>query len=292
MDTGPQQFLGPTNAVDRTTQLRPKRGDVRWRTIGQGVLCLGPDEFIRVKFRGIRGEAMNVKPFMLAEEISDDDAPVNRAAVPKEHHRPTQMPEKVAQESNDLHAGDVDRMEAEVQPETLSGWGHGDAGDDGNAIPAIAVFENRGLPDWRPGPADIKDEQESAFVEEDEMGPKSSGFFLYAANRVSSSARWLSRPVAEPAAPASGKSNPIPAAPATHALDDSASQNVSRSTWLRAAGSTGPSHILPTGSPWPATATSGASAAVSASADAQERVWDGELSSPPGDGFEPSAPPN
>ena len=99
MDTGTQQFLGPTNAVDRTPQLRPKRGNVRWRTVGQGVLCLGPDEFIWVKLRGIRGEAMNVKSFMLAEEVSDDDAPVNRAAVPKEYHRPTQMPEKVAQES-------------------------------------------------------------------------------------------------------------------------------------------------------------------------------------------------
>ena len=150
MDAGPQQFLGPANAMDRTTQLRSERGNVRWRTIGQGVLCFGPDELIRIKFRSIRGEAMNMKPLMLTEEISDDDAPVNRAAVPKEHHRPTQMPEKVAQESDDLHAGDVDGVETKVQSETPSGWGHGDTGDDGYPIPPVAVFEKRGLSDRRP----------------------------------------------------------------------------------------------------------------------------------------------
>ncbi len=170
---------------------------------------------------------MGMKPLMLAKEISDDDAPVNGAAVPKEHHRSTQMPQKVAQEADDLHAGDVDRVETKVQSETLSGRGHGDAGDDGNPIPSVAMLEKRGLSDRRPGLADVRNEEESAFVEEDEMGTKFSGFFLDAANRVSSSARWLSRRVAEPAAPVSDRSSPNPASPATHGLDDSASRNIS-----------------------------------------------------------------
>ena len=256
------------------------------------MLGLGPDKLVRVELRGVGREPMDVKPFVLAQEVFDDDAPVNGAAVPKEHHRSTQMPQKVAQESDDLYAGDVYRVETKVQPETLSGWGHGDTGDNGNTIPSIAVFEKRGISDRRPGPADVRDEEESAFVEEDEMGPKFSGFFLYAANRVSSSARWLSRPVAEPAAPASDKSSPSPASPATHGLNDSVSRNVSRSAWLCAAGSTGLSYILRTGNPLPATATSGASVAVSASADVQEQAWAGVLSSHPCDGLEPSAPPN
>ena len=118
-------------------------------------------------------------------------------------------------------------METTVQPEMLPGWGHGDTGDDGDAIPSIAVFEQRGLSDRRPRLADVRDEEEAAFVEEDEMGPKSLGFFLSAATRVSSSARWRARPVAAPAAPASDTSSPSPASPATHGLDDSVSQNVS-----------------------------------------------------------------
>ena len=36
--------------MNRTTQLRPKRRDVLWRAIGESVLCLGPDELIRIEF--------------------------------------------------------------------------------------------------------------------------------------------------------------------------------------------------------------------------------------------------
>lgn len=38
---------------------------------------------------------MAVKPCVRAQEVLDDDARVDGAAVPKEHHRSTQMPEKV-----------------------------------------------------------------------------------------------------------------------------------------------------------------------------------------------------
>jgi len=256
------------------------------------VLGLGPDKLVRIEFRGIGREAMDMKPLMLAKEIFDDDAPVDGAAVPKEHHRSTQMPEEVAQEGDDLHAGDIVRVETKVKPEMPLGRGYGDTGDDGNPIPSVAMLKKGGLPNRRPGLLDVRDEEESAFVEKDEMGPKFLGFFLNPANRVSSSARWLSRPVAEPAAPASDRSSPSPASPATHGLDDSVFRNVSRSAWICAAGSTGPSYILRTGNPLPATATAGASAVAPASADVQEQAWAGVLSSHPCGELEPSAPPN
>ena len=124
--------------MDSTTQLRSESGNVRRRTIGEGVLCLAPDELIRIEFWSIGGETMNMKSLMPVNKILDTDAPVNRAAVPEENHRATQMSQKVAQESDDLHTGDVARVEAEVQSETLSGWGHGDAGDK-------AALINKGL---------------------------------------------------------------------------------------------------------------------------------------------------
>ena len=278
--------------MNRTTQLRPKRRDVLWRAIGESVLCLGPDELIRIEFWGIGGKAMHMEPLVFLNELSDDDAPVDRAAVPKEHHRASQVPQKVTQESNDLHASDVARVEAKIQSETLSGWRHGDAGDNGNPIPPIAVLENRSLPDWCPGLTDVRDEEEAGLVEKDEMGPKFLGFFLNAANRVPSSARWLSRPVAKPAAPVSGRSSPSPASPATHGLDDSVFRNISRSAWICAAGSTGPSYILRTGNPLPATAAAAASVGALASAGVQKQAWAEVLSSHPCDEPEPSVPPN
>lgn len=292
MDAGPQQFLGPANSVDRTAQLRSERCNVRGSTVGESVFCLGPDELIWIEFWSIGGKTMNLKSLMVANEISDDDAPVDCAAIPEKHHRATQVPQKVAQESDDLHACDVARVEAEIQSETFSGWGHGDAGDDGNPIPLIVLLENRSLPDGRPGFTDVRDEEEAALVEKDEMGPKFSGFFLNAAKCFSSRERWLSRPAAKPAAPASDRSIPSPASPATRGLDGSVSRNVSRSTWICAEGSRGPSYILRTGNPLSATARVGASVVAPAAADVQEQVWVATLSIHPCDEPAPSVPPN
>ncbi len=256
------------------------------------MLGLGPDTLVRVEFRGVGREPLDVKPCVLAQEVLDDDAPVNGAAVPQEHHRSTQMPQKVAQESDDLHAGDVDRVETKVQPETLSGWGHGETGDDGKVIPSIAVFEQRGIADRRPGPADVRDEEESAFVEEDVLVTTCSGFFFTRPIVCLPARDGCLVPLQSPPLRLLTRPAQAPASPATHGLDDSVSRNVSRSAWRCAAGSTGLSYILRTGNPVPATATSGASGAVSASADAQEQAWAGALSSHPCDGLEPSAPPN
>jgi len=38
------------------------------------------------------------------QKLLNDDAPVDGAAIPKEYNRPAQVPEKVVQESDDLHS--------------------------------------------------------------------------------------------------------------------------------------------------------------------------------------------
>ncbi len=67
--------------MDSTAQPRPKLGDVWWRTIGERVLGLGPDTLVRVEFRGVGREPMDVKSCVLAQEVLDDDAPVNGDTV-------------------------------------------------------------------------------------------------------------------------------------------------------------------------------------------------------------------
>jgi hypothetical protein len=99
------------------------------------------------------------------------------------------------------------------------------------------VSEDRGMADRCPGFAHVRNEEESAFVEEYEMGPKSLGFFLTWATPVSSSVRWLARFSAWPGAPASAMSILNPSSLATHDRSDRESRNVSRSAWQFAAGS-------------------------------------------------------
>ena len=46
------------------------------------MLGLGPDKLVRVELRGVGREPMDVKPFAFAQEVLDDDALVDGAAVP------------------------------------------------------------------------------------------------------------------------------------------------------------------------------------------------------------------
>ena len=290
MNAGPKESLGVPNAMDSATESASKFNDVLGRTVGQSTLGFRPHELVRVKLRGIGREPMHVEPLVAAQKLLDDDAPVDGAAIPEEHNQPTQVPEKVAQESDDLHSRDVGAVETEVKSKPLARWGNGDSGDSRDSIAPVAVSEDRRLPDRRPGLAKVRDEEESAFVKKYEMGPKSSGFFLYVATRISSSGRWLPRFSAWPGVPASATSIPDSSSRATHGPGGSESRNASRSAWQSAAESRGLLCILPLERLSPAVAAACASATGTIAADVQALASAGVRPPHPVGSSAPNAP--
>lgn len=269
MNAGPKKSLGVSDAVDCAAESACKFNDVLGRTVGQDAFGLGPHELVRVKLRGIGREPMHLEPLVAAQKLLNDDAPVDGAAIPKEYNRPAQVPEKVAQESDDFHTGDVGAVQTEVKSKPLVHRGYGDGRDGRNPIPLVAVSEDGRLPDRCPGLADVRDEEEPAFVEKYEMGPKSSGFFLYPATRVSSSGRWFPRLCVWPDVPASATSIRDSSSPATHGPGGSESRSAFLSAWQSAAGSRGLSCILLRKRLFPAVAAACASATGRTVADAQ-----------------------
>jgi len=221
--------------MDSATEATSKLTDVLWRTVGQRVFGFGPHKLIRIELWGIGWKSMYMEPLVLANELLDDDTPMDGATIPEQHNRSAQMAQEVTQESDDLHPGNIGTVETEVKSKPLARRGDGDGGDGGNSLPAVAVSKNRGAADRRPSLAHVRNEEESAFVEEYEMGPKSLGFFLSPATPASSSVRWLVRFSAWPGAPASATSILNPSSLATHDHSDRGSRNVSRSAWQFAA---------------------------------------------------------
>ncbi len=226
-------------------QSAAKLDNIFGRTIGQRVFGLGPHKLIRIEFWGIGWEPMHMEPAVVAKEFFNDDTPVNGAAIPQEHDGCAQMPEEVAQKADGLHPRDVGGMEVKVKPKPLSQWRDSDGGDGRNPIPLVAVSEDGGMADRRPGLADVRNEEEAAFVEECEMGPKSLGFFLSSATDASSSVGWPARLSVWPGAPASAMSILDPSSPATHGRGDTEFRIVSGSAWRSVAGSTDPWYIPP-----------------------------------------------
>jgi hypothetical protein len=252
VNAGPKKCLGVSDAMHGATESASKLGNIFGRTIGQRALGFGPYKLIGIDLWGIGWKSMHMEPLVLANELLDDEAPVNGAAIPEQHNRSAQVAQKVTQEADDLHPGNIGAVETEIKSKPLARWGDGDSGDGRNPLPRIAVPEDRGMTDRSPGLAHIRDEEESAFVEEYEMGPKSLGFFLTRATAAFSTVRWLARFAAWLGAPASATSILDPPSLATHDRSDRESRNVSRSAWQFAAESIAlwytppPQHLAPT----------------------------------------------
>lgn len=214
--------------------------DILGRAIGQGALGLGPDEFVRVEFWSIGWEELDIQPSLLAQEVLDDEALMDGASIPKQHHRSPQLPKQTPQEPNDLHPRDVGAMETEIESKPPPTGRHSDSGNGGDPVMPVAVSEDRGLSNRRPGLADVRHEKEATFVEKGEMGPKSSGFFLYLATSLFSTGRWLARPAVWHGVPASAMSIVNSPSLARHGPGGSESQSASESVSLYAVGSTDP----------------------------------------------------
>lgn len=96
MNARPKESLGVSDAMHSAAQSAAKLDNIFGRTIGQRVFGLGPYELIGVEFWGVGRQPMRMEPAVVAEELLDDCAPVDGAAIPQEHNRCAQMPEEVA----------------------------------------------------------------------------------------------------------------------------------------------------------------------------------------------------
>lgn len=134
---------------------------------------------------------------------------MDRSAIPEKHHLSFKMAQEVAKKIDDLHPGNVDRMEIDVQPQTFTIRGDSNGRDDGDPIPLIVVPQDGSFPHGHPGLANIGDEQKSGFIEKGQMGVKFLGFFLYVARWSSSSEQWPLRLSPALCVPASDNSTPV-----------------------------------------------------------------------------------
>lgn len=276
--------------MDSAAEPISKLNDVLWRTIGQRVFGFGPHKLIGIELWGIGWKSMHMEPLVLANELLDDEAPVDGATIPEQHHRSVQMPEEVTQKADDLHPRNIGAVETEVKSKPLARGRDSDCGDGRNPLPTVAVSKDRSIANWRPGLAHVRDEEESAFVEEYEMGPKSLGFFLTPATAAFSSARWLARFSAWLGAPASATSILDPSSPATHDRSDRQSRNVSRSAWQFAAESIALWYSPPRQHLAPTVAGACAFATSTTGAGAQALVWAAGLLPHLGESPGPNAP--
>ena len=72
-------------------------------------------------------------------------------------------------------------LKPEIQTHVFAYGGYTEGCQSGDAVVSVVVMENRRLSGRSPCPSARRDEKKAAFIEEQEMGPKSLRLFLYAA---------------------------------------------------------------------------------------------------------------
>ena len=198
-------------------------------TVGHGPLEMIPHKLRRVEFRGILGESLDAQAWMFPKAGAKGGATMDSAIVPQQDHRTLHGSEQIPEKLGHLGVSEVlIRMESGIQSNPPSLGRHADCRDRLNLAPMAGTLQDRGLSPRRPSPADVRDEQKSTLIEEDQVGPTSVGVFLYGANDSASSVRSPSRPALEPVSPASDNSSPDPPEPSTHDADGNGSQTSGR----------------------------------------------------------------
>lgn len=151
--------------------------------VGELGFDMGPDPFVRVEFRRVAR-----KPFEMqtrARPQGLDVRPlVNVAAIQHDDHRTAEMTQHGAKEDGDLDVADVlARMQMQIEANPAARRTDGDGGNCRDLVALVAVPDDGRLAPGRPGPPDVGDQQEPAFVGERQMGLQALRVFFLLVQR-------------------------------------------------------------------------------------------------------------
>ena len=146
--------------------------------VGQVMLRQGPNALVGIQLRCVGGEALQAQALMLAEELMQRGAFMGGGIVQKHDHRTRQVSKQMAEEDAYLLLADIVEPELVIEAEMLAPRTNGDSRDDGDSLASIGMTQDRSLATRSPGLDHGGDQQESGFVDEDEVGAQPRSVFF------------------------------------------------------------------------------------------------------------------
>jgi hypothetical protein len=177
------------------------------QTVGRVAFEVVPELLRRIECRRISRELLEMQPRMRLAHRVDSRPAVNRAAVPQQDDGSPEMPQERTKEVGHIDRLEVPWLEAEVQPQMLALGGHREGGQGRDPVMLRVVADEGRMPRGRPGAAAGRNEPKAALIQEGEVGPKSSGFFVWPATWSAASGPWPARRVGWPALRAADNSS-------------------------------------------------------------------------------------
>ena len=146
--------------------------------IGEFVVHLVPDAFVRIEFGSVGGECLQAQAGVLSQERTDGIALVDASIVPDDDDATAQVAQEMSEELADLRMGDVVPIKTEIESEALSARTDRYPGDCRDSIVPLPMFVDGSLTARTPCPSHGRYQQEPRFVREDDMGAQSRGVFF------------------------------------------------------------------------------------------------------------------
>jgi len=176
----PTEFsLERTNFRDDFAQVILELPRIVRPSVGEGGAGLIPHSFVGIEFRSVGRQQFQMDAPTTAEEGSHGVALMATAIVPDHDHMPPKMLEQLPQEIRHRHVIEIrvrQTTKIETDPTTLRA--DGESRDDRDLLMLQMVPVDRGLGDQSPGPAHGGGQEETAFVDEDEVGAQVVGVFF------------------------------------------------------------------------------------------------------------------
>lgn len=120
MYAGTKIVLRATQGIQGVEQMQPERIDAVRATVGQRVLCLGPDALVGVEFRSIGRKGFETQAGVLTKKGADRLTFVDSAVVPDDDDVSAQVAQEMTQEAADFFAMDVLLMHVEEKPDSFA----------------------------------------------------------------------------------------------------------------------------------------------------------------------------
>jgi len=178
-DAAAQYALRSTSLAQACKQGAAKFRDVVRATVGQRMFRGMPRGLDGIEFRRVGRQLLQVQPWPVsAAEVTEPLGMMDRRPIPDDKDMPTQMLEQVPKEVLYFIAGDVLRVEPEVEAQPTSLGADRQTTDHRDPGMVVAVVNDGGLPHRRPGPPDGRDQHEAGFVGEDDVRTQPRSVFF------------------------------------------------------------------------------------------------------------------
>jgi len=108
----------------------------------------------------------------------DLTAAMDHSPIPQQDHRPPKMPEQVFEEGSDIQPREIAGTKMKIEGQSSPLGGHGQGADRRDSILFVEIVNERCFSFGSPGAGHVGDEQETGFIEEDQMGAKTLSVFF------------------------------------------------------------------------------------------------------------------